>query len=252
MTDSSSPVMAASYDPLQVALSVLIAIAASYAALSLAGRVTATRKGARTVWLAGGATSMGSGIWAMHFVGMLAFHLPIAVAYDTPTILLALFLAIAASATALYVVSRSRMGIRYALISGSILGCGVAALHFLGMMAMRMAAAYTLNAGVVAVSVLLGIAFAVGGMWLGYYFREEPKRTAWKRLGAAHGNRHLRNALHSDGLGPVYLRDTSLASGTHSHRIDARHAGDRLCHPGSPWRDDPVLPCRPAIRCARD
>ena len=184
MTDSSSPVMAASYDSLQVALSVLIAIAASYAALSLAGRVTVTRKGARAVWLAGGATSMGSGIWAMHFVGMLAFHLPIAVAYDTPTILVALFLAIVASATALYVVSRSRMGIRYALISGGILGCGVAALHFLGMMAMRMAAAYTLNAGVVAASVLLGIAFAVGGMWLGYYFREEPKRTAWKRLGA--------------------------------------------------------------------
>jgi two-component system, sensor histidine kinase and response regulator len=184
MTDSSSPVMAASYDPLQVALSVLIAIAASYAALSLAGRVTATRNGARALWLAGGATSMGSGIWAMHFVGMLAFHLPIAVAYDTPTILVALFLAIVASATALYVVSRRRMGIRYALISGGILGCGVAALHFLGMMAMRMAAAYTLNAGVVAASVLLGIAFAAGGMWLGYYFREEPKRTAWKRLGA--------------------------------------------------------------------
>lgn len=74
MTAPSDAVMSFSYDPLQAGLSVLIAIAASYAALDLAERVMAKRKVSRAAWLAGGAVSMGSGIWAMHFVGMLAFH----------------------------------------------------------------------------------------------------------------------------------------------------------------------------------
>jgi NO-binding membrane sensor protein with MHYT domain len=64
--------MTGSYDSLQVGLSVLIAISASYAALDLAGRVTATHGWARLVWLIGGAISMGVGMRAMHFVGMLA------------------------------------------------------------------------------------------------------------------------------------------------------------------------------------
>jgi hypothetical protein len=67
--------MTFSYDPFQVVLSVLIAIAASYASLDLAGRVAANPRRIRALWLTGGAISMGSGIWAMHFVGMLAFHL---------------------------------------------------------------------------------------------------------------------------------------------------------------------------------
>src|SRR6266508_4224631 len=64
------------YSPLLVILSVLIASAASYTALDLAGRVTASRGRERLAWLAGGSLAMGVGIWSMHFVGMLAFHLP--------------------------------------------------------------------------------------------------------------------------------------------------------------------------------
>lgn len=73
-----------------VVLSVLIAITASYTALDLAGRVTASRGRARLVWLIGGATSMGIGIWSMHFIGMLAFSLPVPIRYDWPTVLLSL------------------------------------------------------------------------------------------------------------------------------------------------------------------
>ncbi len=69
-----------SYNYALVALSVLIAIFASYAALNLAGRVTAAGGWARVVWLLGGASAMGTGIWSMHYIGMLAFILPIPVA----------------------------------------------------------------------------------------------------------------------------------------------------------------------------
>ena len=65
-----------------VVLSLIIAIAASYAALDLAGRITAAKGSARLTWLAGGSFAMGSGIWAMHYVGMLAYVLPIEVRYD--------------------------------------------------------------------------------------------------------------------------------------------------------------------------
>jgi NO-binding membrane sensor protein with MHYT domain len=69
-----------SYNYALVALAVLMAIFASYAALDLAGRVTAARGWTRAVWLLGGAGAMGTGIWSMHYLGMLAFILPIPVA----------------------------------------------------------------------------------------------------------------------------------------------------------------------------
>src|SRR2546421_5130248 len=79
--------MNGTYDLGLVALSVVIAILASGAALDLANRVTAARGRARALWLAGGAFAMGSGIWSMHYVGMLAFRLPVPVLYDVPTVL---------------------------------------------------------------------------------------------------------------------------------------------------------------------
>src|SRR6266566_4490895 len=93
-----------SYNYALVALSVLIAMFASYAALDLAGRVTAARGWTRAVWLLGGAGATGPGIWSMHYIGMLAFILPIPVAYHCPTVLLSLFAAILASVIALSVV----------------------------------------------------------------------------------------------------------------------------------------------------
>src|SRR5262245_51945213 len=103
------PTLVGSYDYRLVALSVLIAVLASYAALDLAGRVTATRGRLRLAWLTGGSAAMGIGVWSMHYIGMLAFSLPIAVLYHWPTVLLSLVAAVFASGAALFVVSRPRM-----------------------------------------------------------------------------------------------------------------------------------------------
>jgi len=83
---------------------------ASYAALDLAGRVTAAGGWTRAVWPLGGAAAMGTGIWSMHYIGMLAFVLPVPVAYHWPTVLLSLLAAVLASVVALDVVSRQKMG----------------------------------------------------------------------------------------------------------------------------------------------
>src|SRR3984885_7642008 len=106
----TGPALASSYDHRLVVLSVLIAILASYAALDLAGRVTFSRGTTRLLWLSGGAFAMGTGIWSMHYIGMLALRLPVPVEYDWPTVLLSLLAAILASAVALFAVSRAQMG----------------------------------------------------------------------------------------------------------------------------------------------
>jgi hypothetical protein len=91
------PILHSTYDYPLVALSVLIAIAASYAGLTLAERVSLARNQARTAWLFGGAVAMGTGIWSMHYTGMIAYRLPLQVYCHVPTVLLSLLAAIGAS-----------------------------------------------------------------------------------------------------------------------------------------------------------
>src|SRR5947207_15585694 len=105
---SQAVVLGSSYDYRLVTLSVLIAMLASWAALDLGGRVTAARGGMRLLWLIGGGTAMGIGIWSMHYVGMLAFTLPVLVEYHWPTVLLSLLAGIFASIVALSLVSRQK------------------------------------------------------------------------------------------------------------------------------------------------
>src|SRR5437899_1981707 len=90
-----------SYDYRVIALSVFIAIVSAYAALDLGGRVTASRGHLRLLWLSGGAVAMGSGIWSMHYIGMLAYSLPVTVFYHLPAVTLSLLAAVLASAVAL-------------------------------------------------------------------------------------------------------------------------------------------------------
>src|SRR5260370_681166 len=140
-----------------VALSVLIAMFASYAALDLAGRVTAAGGWTRAVWLLGGAGAMGTGIWSMHYIGMLAFILPISVAYHWPTVLLSLFAAILASFIALYVVSRRKMCASRALAGSVLMGAGIASMHYIGMAAMRLPAVCHFNLFLVVLSVVFAV-----------------------------------------------------------------------------------------------
>jgi len=97
--------MQATYNAGLVTLSVAVAMLVSYTALSLAARVAAANAGLMRVWLLGGAVAMGIGIWSMHFIGMLAFSLPIALRYDLTTTLISLGVAIVTSAGAIWIAS---------------------------------------------------------------------------------------------------------------------------------------------------
>ena len=178
-------VLHGSYNLSLVALSVLIAMLASYAALDLAGRVTSARAGIRGLWLGGGAIAMGTGIWSMHYVGMLAFRLPVLVQYDWPTVLLSLFAAILASAIGLFVASRERMGPFRAIIGSILMGGAIAGMHYIGMAAMRLPAMCHYSIPIVADSVVLAVAVSLVALLLKFRYRGELSSEGWgKTLGA--------------------------------------------------------------------
>jgi PAS domain S-box-containing protein len=174
-----------SYNYALVALSVLIAMFASYAALDLAGRVTAASGWTRAVWLLGGAGAMGTGIWSMHYIGMLAFILPIPVAYHWPTVLLSLFAAILASVVALGVVSRQKMGWFRALAGSVVMGAGIASMHYIGMAGMRLPAICQFNSFLVVLSVVFAVLISLAALWITFHFRDEKTGIGWEKLAGA-------------------------------------------------------------------
>src|ERR1700726_1220606 len=174
-----------SYNYAFVALSVLIAMFASYAALDLAGRVTAAGGWTRVFWLLGGAGAMGTGIWSMHYIGMLAFIMPIPVAYHWPTVLLSLFAAVLASVIALYVVSRQKMGASRAVSGSVLMGAGIASMHYIGMAAMRLPALCQFNSSLVVMSVVFAVLISFAALWITFHFRDEKKGIGWEKLAGA-------------------------------------------------------------------
>jgi PAS domain S-box-containing protein len=185
MISANAVVMTGSYDYGEVGRSVLIAVAASYAALDLAGRVTAASGRARGFWLAGGAVAMGIGIWEMHFKGMLAFQLPVRVVYHWPTILASFGVAVFASAIALYIVSRQKMGPVQLWTGSLIMGGGIAALHYLDMAAMRLAAVCRFDVRIVLLSIAFAIVFSLLALTLAFGLREETRDTPGRRVASA-------------------------------------------------------------------
>jgi PAS domain S-box-containing protein len=177
--------MTGSYDYRLVTLSVVMAVCAAYAALDLAGRTTAARGRAHLVWLAAGAAAMGLGIWSMHYIGMLAFLLPVPVFYDWPTVLVSLFAAILASGVALFVVSRHKMEWGHALAGSAIMGSGVATMHYIGMAAMRLPAMHHYDPRLVILSVVVAIVMSFVALWLSFHLREHAKTTWPKKCASA-------------------------------------------------------------------
>jgi diguanylate cyclase (GGDEF)-like protein/PAS domain S-box-containing protein len=176
--------MNGSYDYGLVTLSVVLAMFASYAALDLAGRVTCARGWARALWLSCGAAAMGLGIWSMHYVGMLAFLMPIPVFYHVPTVLLSLLAAIAASAVALFVVSRPEMNVWQGIAGSVVMGGGIAAMHYIGMAAMRCSAVVVYDRRIVALSIGLAIVTSLAALQIAFRLRNEMQASRRKVIGA--------------------------------------------------------------------
>ncbi|MGB9433543.1 MAG: MHYT domain-containing protein, partial [Candidatus Acidiferrum sp.] len=204
MGESEVP-LAGFYDYRLVVLSVLVAISASYAALDLGARVTAAHGRLRWAWLAGGAIALGLGIWCMHFVGMLAFRLPIAVAYHLPTVVLSLLVAILASAMALGIASREKMGRIEALTGSVLMGAGIAGMHYIGMAAMRFPAMYRYRPPIVAASVLVAIVASLVAIVFCFDYREDFRGTTAAKILSAGAMGAAISLMHYTGMAAAYF-----------------------------------------------
>ena len=106
----------------------------------------------------------------MHYIGMLAFSLPVPVSYDVPTVVVSLLAAIFASWVALYVVSRSKMGLLNIAVGSIFMGAGITAMDYIGMAAMRVRAMCHYNPWLVTLSVVLAIIVSLVAIWLAFSF----------------------------------------------------------------------------------
>jgi diguanylate cyclase (GGDEF)-like protein len=126
------------YDRWLVLYSFVIASLASYVALDLAKRVRTPDRAIALGWWLAGSVTMGTGIWAMHFVGMLAAEMPFTVGYAYGTTALSWIAAVAVSAIALHIAARERLDKFSAVIGASVMGSGICAMHYAGMAALQL------------------------------------------------------------------------------------------------------------------
>ncbi|MCX8475581.1 MAG: PAS domain S-box protein [Sphingomonas sp.] len=159
--------MSSTHDPVLVCISILIAVAASYTALDLAGRIRASQGWLRRVWLATAAVAMGGGIWAMHFVAMLAFRMPgMHLDYHVGLTLLSFLVAVVVTGAGFAVMSRARGALPLLGAAGAFMGLGIVAMHYLGMAAMQMAAELSYHPLWLGISVVVAVGAATAALWL--------------------------------------------------------------------------------------
>jgi diguanylate cyclase (GGDEF)-like protein len=177
--------MSGTYNQWVVLLSLLVAILASYTALDLASRITASTGAAAVSWLLGGAFAMGMGIWSMHFIGMLAFSLPIPMAYNVAITAASMVIAIVVSGFALFTVSRHTLSARNLAAGGVLMGIGICSMHYTGMAAMEVSPAIHYDRWLFAASVAIAIAAATTALWMSFTLRSHGARRVHARLGSA-------------------------------------------------------------------
>ncbi|RZT39399.1 putative bifunctional diguanylate cyclase/phosphodiesterase [Cupriavidus agavae] len=164
--------MSGSYHPLFVLLSVVVATLAAYTALELAARIPGDgQHGRRQLWLAGGCVALGIGIWSMHFIGMMALTLPIPVGFDAWLTGGSVLLASASAYLALATATRGTLTVKRLLVAGTCMGAGIAAMHYCGMAAMRMAPGIDYSVPVVVLSVLLAIGASMAALLIAFRLR---------------------------------------------------------------------------------
>jgi NO-binding membrane sensor protein with MHYT domain/nitrogen-specific signal transduction histidine kinase len=193
-----------SYQPTLVVLSLVVACLASYAALHLAGRIVAGGR-RRMPWLLGSAFTMGVGIWSMHFVAMLAFHLDVRVAYRVDLVLLSVAVAIAASLLAFTIVSRPAPRFTTLATASLFMGAALAGMHYIGMASMQMPATIHYDRTLVTLSVAIAVTAALAALWLFVAFRDDRVSHPfwWKPasavvMGAAISGMHYTGMLAAD------------------------------------------------------
>ena len=203
------------YDMLLVSLSVSAAVLASYAALLVVSHVRDLPiiGMAKQIWLGFAAICLGSGIWTMHFVGMLAFTLPCTTQYDAELTLLSILPGIFAGYVALRLVARNQISCKQIAGGGLLLGSGIGAMHYAGMAAIHLQGLVRYHPGGFLLSVIVAVVLAVAALSLQSRLQKKlGNRTALApALGALLLGSAI-SAMHYVAMGAAYfVRDDSIS-----------------------------------------
>ena len=169
--------VATGHDGALVVISYLVAAVASFTALDMAERLNSAQGPARRFWHLGAAGVLGGGVWSMHFIGLLAYRTPFKVEYDPGLTILSGAIAVIAVAGGLKAIADGG-GWRRILTGGTLVGLGVAVMHYMGMEAMRLPGEVYYRPGFFALSVLIAVAAASVALWLVVNLRTARQRAA--------------------------------------------------------------------------
>ncbi len=161
--------MTSTYDVRLVVLSLVIAVIGSYTALDLAGQVSVAQGRTRQLWLTGGAIALGDTIWAMHFIAMLAYQLPIPITYDFSIVFVSMVVAIAGSGAGLFAVTQQPLSRLMLLAAGVVLGLGIIGMHFTAMASMQLGAVPLYNWKLVVISGVCAVSLSLNTLWLAFH-----------------------------------------------------------------------------------
>jgi len=206
--------MTGTYSLSLVALSLAMATLASYTALDLSSLISLIdQPRLRSGWLAAGAASMGIGIWAMHFIGMLAFSLSIPLGYDFGATFLSLAIAIFVSYFALNAVTRPVLKRERLAVGGVLMGLGIAGMHYVGMTALQMEPPIDYEPSLFVVSIAIAIATSTTALWLAHRLSVESKsHVIVKRIGAAAVMGVAIAGMHYTGMASAHFQANAICT----------------------------------------
>ena len=161
-----------SYSFSLVLISLCVAILASYTALDLTGRIATAKGRAVYLWMGGGALAMGIGVWSMHFIGMLAFSLPIDLGYDIGLTALSLLIAVLSSGFALWLVSQPSLPFLQLAFGALFMGAGISCMHYTGMAAMRMLPGIDYDPTLFGASLAIAVGASAAALWIAFRLRQ--------------------------------------------------------------------------------
>lgn len=209
-------ILASTYYLPLVLFSILIAIVASFAALDLGIRIHRAKGYARYLWVSGGSFAMGMGIWSMHFIAMLAFHLSIPVSYNIAIVIKSIIPAILASWLALHLISKPTMRVSQVFVGATLIATGIVSMHYVGMDAMVMGATITYNPFLWVLSAIVAYVVSLAALYLLYKVKQQSDLPGifLKKLGSA----------VVMGLAVVGMHYTGMSAATfrqHAHEVMA-------------------------------
>lgn len=159
-----------------VALSVIIAVLASYSALNIAAKISNANGKMKYFWLFSGSFVMGSGVWSMHFIGMLAFEIHANMDYDASLTLLSMIASVLSSFIAFYITMPQIVDMKRLILGGFTMGSGIVAMHYIGMEAMIMPMELSYDKGLLLLSVVIAFIASYAALFL--FLRFKNQRTA--------------------------------------------------------------------------